>query len=180
MNENERIAADWERIERWVAANAPLLVGLLRPPATDEAIAATEAALGGRLPPSVRVSYRCHDGEVPESDGILNIFRLLPLAEIIEKRAEMLDIVADFQELEYDGSMIPILWGNGEFLYVDLSAEGEESALYQWWHEDPKRTVVAPSFAAYLASFADDVERGLYHHEQHYFTLKGLTRWDGV
>jgi cell wall assembly regulator SMI1 len=53
----------WERIENWLAANAPDIARALKPGITDEEIREIEAGMGGLIfPEDVKASYRRHGG----------------------------------------------------------------------------------------------------------------------
>src|SRR5262245_49372290 len=53
----------WDRIHRWLGANAPEVLESLQPGASDAAIGQVEAALGVTLPEDVKAAYRIHDGQ---------------------------------------------------------------------------------------------------------------------
>jgi cell wall assembly regulator SMI1 len=48
----------WDRIEAWLAVNAPAVLAGLNGPATEQEINATERSLGVTLPEDVRATYR--------------------------------------------------------------------------------------------------------------------------
>jgi cell wall assembly regulator SMI1 len=53
----------WDRIETWLAANAPEIVRALPPGVTDDEIRQVEATMEGPLlPEDVKASYRWHNG----------------------------------------------------------------------------------------------------------------------
>ncbi len=54
----------WQKLERWLAANAPKVLEGLNPPATEAEITAAETAINMSLPPSVRKSYQVHNGRI--------------------------------------------------------------------------------------------------------------------
>jgi cell wall assembly regulator SMI1 len=57
--------------------------------------------------------------------------------------------------------------GNGNHHFLDLTPLNAGRILrFSEWHE-PEWSVVAPSFRAWLAGFADDLERGAYDVEDY-------------
>ena len=58
--------------------------------------------------------------------------------------------------------MIPILESSGDLYYVESSAAGAETPVYEWWHERPSRKVVAPSFIAFVDAFIARLRSGEY------------------
>ena len=65
----------WPRIDAWLAAHAPEVLGLLRAPATAEALAKVEARAGRPLPASVREAYLAHDGVRGDERAIFGALR---------------------------------------------------------------------------------------------------------
>jgi hypothetical protein len=147
-------------IETWIAANAAPLRLLLNPPATEATIRAFESRHGVVFPPDVRSFYLTHDGESPESDGILGFMRLLPLAEIEDAAAAIAE-----------GGLtrvIPILEsGGGDRHYVQsYDAANPDPKLYDWWHERPAQAdVIADSLEAFFADFLAKLHQGQYVYE---------------
>ena len=151
----------WQKLESWLAANAPKVLEPLNPPASEAEIAATEAAIGMSLPPSVRDSYEVHNGE-KNVWGLFATWQFLPLEEVVGTIEEMEQIEAEYQFGDFDTSlMIPILRsGGGDLYYVERSYNGEETELIEWWHEDPSRDVKAASFEAFFDEFLQRLESG--------------------
>lgn len=56
----------WERIEAYFYEHWPQKELKLRPPATEQEIAAAESELGVRLPDDFRASLKVHDGQDDE------------------------------------------------------------------------------------------------------------------
>jgi cell wall assembly regulator SMI1 len=141
-------------IEAWLRSNAPPLVAMLNPPATEESISAFETATGLKIPPAVRRLYLIHDGEAGGSDGIFGCWKMLPLAEI---RNEI--------ELIGETGIIPIFRsGGGDLYYVkSLDPAKPDQRLLEWWHENPKKArEVAPDIDTFLGEFAQKLQRGQF------------------
>jgi cell wall assembly regulator SMI1 len=86
----------WQRIENWLALNAPQLAAGLQSGASDEEIQQTEATLNITFPEDIRESYRLHNGSTYEflatpRDKYL-CFRLFSLQEMIEINQMMKNI----------------------------------------------------------------------------------------
>lgn len=154
----------WDRVREWLETNAPDLKSLLRPGATDAELSKTEATLGLDFPPSVRESYRVHDGQEPGTFGLFGGWRLLPLTDVLREWEKQREIERDFEFDQWDPkTAIPIMDdGGGNFLYVEHAPDGSETPVIEWWHENPTRDVKAPSFEAYLDAFLDALDAGEY------------------
>lgn len=154
----------WDRVREWLDTNAPELTTVLRPGATDAEISQAESAIGLEFPPSVRDTYRIHDGQTDDSFGLVGYWRLLPLTAVVRQWKELRDIEREFEFGDWDPRMsIPVMEnGGGDLLYVEHAPDGSETPVVEWWHENPTRDVKAPSFAAYIDAFLDALEAGEY------------------
>ena len=92
----------WSQLEAWIDAHAPAFASTLRPPASAAEIDAAEAQLDVTLPPSVRRSYRIHDGDTCSWYGVLG-YGLLPLSDLVGTAETLREIDGDF---DYD------FWGD--------------------------------------------------------------------
>src|SRR4051812_41664266 len=61
----------WDRIEGWCRANNSQLLQALNPGASEEQIAALEAAIQQRLPQDLRTSLSIHNGQPLRSNAFL-------------------------------------------------------------------------------------------------------------
>jgi cell wall assembly regulator SMI1 len=143
-----------ERIENWLQANAPDLVGLLNPPATRDDLAAFESRHDVLLPPEVVQLYLIHNGESEESDGLFGGWKLLSLEKIR-------------QEIElagHEGRVPLFLSGGGDSYYVkSFDRTNPDHKLYEYWHEQPDdETVIADSLLLFLSDFGDKLDSGQY------------------
>lgn len=153
----------WEIIENWLAEHAPEIKANLNPPATEVEIAEAESTLGVGFPTSVRESYRVHNGESGESDGLFGLWRLLPLDKVVARSKELATLSKQYSFNDFDpGLMIPILESSGDFQYVESSKAGEESPVFEWWHESPSRETKAPGFGGFVDAFIEKLRRNGY------------------
>jgi cell wall assembly regulator SMI1 len=58
----------WQRIQAWLAGNAPATLATLRPPAAPGQVVAAEAELGLAFPTDLTASLRRRDGATPDHD----------------------------------------------------------------------------------------------------------------
>jgi cell wall assembly regulator SMI1 len=184
----------WTRIERWLVVNAPEIARGLNSPASDEDTGATEDHLGVAFPHGVRAAYLRHDGQRRDAPWMLYGWEWLSLARIEEEWSVWKDLLdgGEFDGLENDGddpavrtdwwneSWIPLTYdGAGNHHCLDLAPgpRGISGQIIEMWHDDGARAVVAPSFEAWIARFADALEAGEFvSHEDH----GGLIRRDYI
>jgi cell wall assembly regulator SMI1 len=178
----------WARIHAWLAVNAPVVLGSLRPPATDEQLRVAEASMGGLvLPAEVRACYRVHDGQraVPmplpswpdrqEVPGLLYGERWLSLERMVEHWRIKNQLLVDgtFRRVgEPQGPILPLWWHPcwvplttdpfGYMKCLDLvpARGGRVGQVIYWCHDEPSRGVVAAGLTDWLARFADALEQG--------------------
>ncbi|WP_256978378.1 SMI1/KNR4 family protein [Burkholderia sp. HI2500] len=162
----------WQRLEAAFAADASRLPGGLNGPASDDAIAALQTALGTRLPDAFVDSLRIHDGQADSGDEFYGSDALLSAHEILAQWRIWKGLVdgGDFDGVEsepdpgigddwYNLKWIPFTHdGSGNHLCIDLDpAEGGCSGqVIRVWHDDARRERVAGSFSAWLARVADE------------------------
>ncbi len=99
----------WNRIESWLATNAPNVLSYLLPGATNEEIQQTEVALGIQFPEDVKASYRIHNGHeyIPDIEFAAPNFRIwleqfaTDLEAGVYTYAEEYDRLIDAEELRY-------------------------------------------------------------------------------
>jgi cell wall assembly regulator SMI1 len=68
----------WNRIETWLAINAPEILNSLQPGATNQAINKAEAFLD-KLPEDAKASYRLHNGQAESGQGLIDAWEFLSL-----------------------------------------------------------------------------------------------------
>jgi cell wall assembly regulator SMI1 len=98
---SEQVNRSWDRIEAWLAANAPETFASLRPAAEPAAISGAADRLGVVLPDDVRASLLRHDGVADvEGDFTLAENRLMPVDRMIERSLGMVRSMQDLIESE--------------------------------------------------------------------------------
>jgi cell wall assembly regulator SMI1 len=178
----------WPRIERWLAVNAPEVADGLNSPASEEDIAITEDHLGVAFTHDVRAAYVRHDGQRRDSPWLLYGWEWLSLARIRDEwlvSKELLDR-GDFDGLENygDNSAVRSDWWNARWIPLTYDGAGNHRCLdlapgppgipgqiIEMWHDDGARPVVAPSFEAWIARFADALEAGEFVAHEDYGRL---------
>jgi cell wall assembly regulator SMI1 len=168
----------WNRIETWLAANAPEVLQGLNPPATQAQIASAEAALGVTFPRPLVETFLIHNGQTPDSPYLLDGWEFLSLDRIVEEWEVWKDLLdgGDFEENESDtdGHTVPDWWspkwipltysGGGDHDCLDLQPGplGTVGQIIRMWHDGPSREVVAPGVREWLTTFANGLEAGRY------------------
>jgi cell wall assembly regulator SMI1 len=154
------VASVWERLDTWLADNAPPLAKNLRKGASPPKVAGCEKALGRDLPPDVRASLSAHDGEQSDGEGCLLDARLLSVEEI-EHEWKMLTRVHEGQADWFSESWIPIAtYSNGDYLCVETAQGRKFGAIVEFVHDDSERRTIAKDMKELLAKVLGDVERG--------------------
>jgi cell wall assembly regulator SMI1 len=171
-----RVVGAWERIERWLQANAEPVHANLAPGASDGDLAALVAAIGCDLPSEVVASLKRHDGLRDEYPGLIGGWELLSCRRIAQEW-EIWKGLLDNGELEGPSSpadpriktdwwnprWIPVTSsGSGNHHCVDLDPVGEGHAgqVIVLWHDDETRPLVALTYAEWLEQIAAGLESG--------------------
>jgi len=186
----------WERIETQLRIEAwfekmPVseVLSDFQPGATEEEIQAVEAALGIAFPEDVKASYHIHNGSNRQAligDPDQNLWELCSLTEVVSYW-EMLEKYAAGWKVDlahagwFDGNgqpilvrvecwnvkWVPLLNSNGTLICLDL-APTPHGHIGQIITNDPENGTqwVAPSWQAFLSTFADDLEAGEYRYEE--------------
>ncbi|MGW0858522.1 SMI1/KNR4 family protein [Streptomyces sp. NPDC002690] len=159
----------WNRIDAWLREHAPRTFLTLRPPASDEEIAAAQKELGVTFPPDLIASLLRHDGAVSGADAFLfsTHDRLLGVSGILGDTGFMRDAAADLDEEEAEG-----YWHHGyvKFGSYEVTSDGlmidcrvgrdSFGAVGRFFDETGTSFGQADSLGGYLAELADQLERG--------------------
>jgi cell wall assembly regulator SMI1 len=192
----------WKRIEAWLAAEAADVLPSLLPGASEDDITELESSVGAKLPADFRESLHLHGGQSDDAEsglfpyssslGTAPAWRLLSIEEIGERREQMNELVEIGEFAGRKGNLPageqtewwPAAWlpiaddGGGDFACLDLSPAGA-GRVVQFCHDSPKRKVFAPSFGAWLATLADELEAGKYHFDPDDWGLQEIEEDDG-
>lgn len=173
------IAETWQRIETWLAHNAPPLAADLKPRADRAAIDAAEAALGRSFPSDFVDSLLVHDGQAEAGFGVFGRWTLMSLERLVDYWQMLVDLAAastfdgtgaittrgNVRAVWWDRAWIPFaVDGGGDVLNLDLdpAPSGNVGQIVLFRHALPGRDVIAPSFAEWLKLQADDMEQGRF------------------
>lgn len=169
------LAALWERIEAWYAAQDAS--ELLNPGADEAEIAAAEKELGLSFPPDLRESLLRHDGS---ADGGWPRGELLSLERIAQERSVWMELLQDGtfdpnSDHNADSDALQAGWwhagwipldtdGGGNSAVVDTAPgpDGQAGQIVDMDHEAGPSGPDYVSLQEYLAAVADELETGEY------------------
>jgi cell wall assembly regulator SMI1 len=163
----------WNRIEAWLADNAPSLLEDLRPGASQYEIDQTERLLGVQFSDDMKESYFIHNGQLGEFEGLVGIddyfcnigFSLLSLKDIIYEWKEWKDLL-DAGEAYWNPYWIPFaanLTGNCFCLDFDSFDQIYPGQIIFVDHERTEEKIIVSScFYDFLERFADKLERNCF------------------
>ncbi|MFI5845742.1 SMI1/KNR4 family protein [Catenuloplanes sp. NPDC051500] len=119
-----RVDAAWLRIESWLAARAPATHRALLPPAAGPDIDAAQRRMSVAFPPDLVASLLRHDGAESFAAVLPAGYRPMPVAEIVDNRAALCEVVSETPELSGTG-WVPFADDvTGGFLLVDQRPGG--------------------------------------------------------
>jgi cell wall assembly regulator SMI1 len=165
----------WNRVESWLAVNAPKILQGLLPGATEEAIRSTEEHLTVQFPADFRVSCAVHNGQRGTAPSLMGQWDLLPL-EAVVKQWNLMKELSDagrFANADavvetrgpvrmnwWNTKWIPVTHnGAGDFYCLDMdpASGGVQGQIITYWHVDTTREKIADNFRELLQKFADDL-----------------------
>lgn len=170
------VTAIWQKLERWIQANAPELHETLQAGASDESIAQLEQQLGVSLPEDYKTFLNLCDGQSGESAAGFYGSELLSVKSVGSKwdrRKKQFDNNA-FEGITsepdqgirndwWNSRWIPFTYDEGgNHLCLDLEPAdgGIVGQVITWWHDTSDREVRFPNFTAWLGSVLNGVEAG--------------------
>lgn len=159
----------WNRIENWLVTNAPEMIDDLLPGASDQEIHQAERSLGIQFPNDVKESYKIHNGQNESTDNLVLGHRLLSLTEIVRVWKVWKDL-SDRNEIYWNSKWVPLISDGAGNEYsldlssVDISNDGQIIFIDHECNleETEAINVIADSFQALMAKFADDLDSGIY------------------
>ncbi|KZB85772.1 SMI1/KNR4 family protein [Amycolatopsis regifaucium] len=140
-----RVNAAWDRVERWLAANAPTTAAALRPAATIARIAETQRKAGVALPAELVAFLLRHDGVsgLGESFALPPFHRLASTETVADEAKVLCEVLLSSGSDDSVGS-----WWHGQFVPVAVNGGGDGLFLDQragtgrlgsWDHEGSVR-----------------------------------------
>jgi len=173
------VKATWKRIELFLAEHGPTQAKSLAPGATDAQIEKLESHIGIALPKQLRDSLAIHDGQKEECDFIpdgYGSFYFLRLCEIRREWDSWNSLMKydefDDSNAQTDAGVAQSWWNRGwipfasngasDSLCVDLAPArgGKKGQVIMMRHDDPRRPILAPTFAAWLHQLAESLKAG--------------------
>jgi cell wall assembly regulator SMI1 len=169
-------ASAYHRIKAWMKANAPEVLAQLRPGASDADLGAAEDALGFPMPSDLRELLRENDGS-DEECGFFGSLQFVPSSFLAGAREDlMLWVESDRQYSIESPSLFPEVFpelASDEWIaighqgYADqLALHAKSGRVFAAAKDVPALTLVAPSLAAYLEGYANDLDGGLYRVQE--------------
>jgi len=166
------VATRWQTIAGWLEAEQPEALALFQPPASAQAIADAEAALGVALPDDYKQFLAIHDGQSELAPSV-GLGSLLPIAKVVEAKRSIVgqaepidDALADagVRAVDYSPSWIPITRSarGRDYLCLDLDPApgGTHGQIIEYIVDDSPRRRVANSFAELLALYFEQAQAG--------------------
>jgi cell wall assembly regulator SMI1 len=165
----DRVNRAWERIEKWLTANAPATAATLAKPAGDDGISWMQQQIGVPVPPELIASLRRHNGTGTNMrDGFSLPPFYLPLSTglIISEAKVMCEVL---ESSGSDGSVGS--WWHGQVIPIAIDSGGGNLLLDQRpgrggrlgdhnEESDMKFTAYPPSFTELLEQTATSLETG--------------------
>lgn len=168
----------WGRIERVLRELAPETAATLAPPATDEQIAALEAAVGSTLPADLRASLKVHNGQRDPSrcHGFTGDGMLLGVGQIAAKWKTTTQLDAAMGRPSSPGhgpwwkaSCIPFADAEGDMLCVDMDPRlGDEAGeVVCFVHDGVIERGLGAGFGDWLSTVAERLEGGRFRIDEY-------------
>ena len=179
------LAKDWERILAWYGANTPPGTLSVRAGATQQQLAELEALIGTPLPEDFRESYALHNrtdrgilfyGKLHSLDGIAAEWQQCRKWQEEDGYGKG----SDWRPRQLESPEIRPYWwgplrlpitdnGGGDPVTLDLDPmrnRGTRGQIIKVNHEVGPINVLAPSFAAWLARIAGELESGVHAYSE--------------
>lgn len=178
----------WTKIENWLQANnATQIYNSLNQGADEEAFEEIEELTRRRLPYDFKAFYGIHDGQLSDTDGLIDTEELLSLERIQEEwqiwkdlfdkgifEESIVEADKGIKEQWWNPAWIPITYdGSGNHYCIDLSPEagGNKGQIIRIWHDAPERELIADSFTEFVENFVEDLLNNEYVYSE---------EWGGV
>lgn len=165
----------WKQYIEWLDANEEDLVDEVAPAATKAEIDTLAASLGVELPEDFIAYLSCHNGQLPDSEGIFEYEELLGTSRILSEWKIWKQLVdnGDFDGMHsqpddgikndwFNVKWIPLTYdggGNHYCLDLDPAEGGKVGQIIRMWHDSADRELIASSLEEWLT---DALERWEY------------------
>jgi SMI1 / KNR4 family (SUKH-1) len=154
------------------------------PPATADAIARCEKAIGIELPPSYKEVLREHDGVtfvIKLAPGVEMFLMLLGTREIVDETLRMRGGWVDFPQVSLDGLVVFADSMDGDVCLFDQmqARDGRVPVLGGGHEDDPglwRETVIADDFGQWLRNVLAFVTEYGNHNDFRYWWVPDCTR----
>lgn len=183
--------ATWNAITSKLTEIAPQIIKELNPGITDVQLENLERKIGKKLPESFIAFYRVHNGQHPDSAGLIDGEELLSFERILKEWGiwkELLDGKTfeddcgpytsepdeEIKEDWWNASWIPITYdgcGNHYCLDLDPSEGGNYGQIIRMWHDGPERTLEAESFETWIKNYAKRLVNDELIYSEDYFGI---------
>lgn len=183
QDDGRRFGDGIARVLQWMDTVLPALRANLNPPADDAAIDLAQASCGAVFPDDLRALYRIADGEVGDL-GFFFGLPFLPLSRLVDEWLGWRDVAKDVAEMDEnnEGFYTSVPPGaiadrytcagwiaishdhGGNHLGIDLAPGpcGRAGQVINFGADEDEKFVIAPSLAAFLNWYADNLESGNY------------------
>jgi cell wall assembly regulator SMI1 len=177
----------WVRFEKWLENNAPHLLDLLNPGASQADIDKLETLIGKKLPDDFIEFYKIHNGQQQIGcDGIIDSEFLLSIDDIINQwecwqsllESGQFQDAGEFMTSEPDKGIkndwwnslwVPFTYNNsGDHICIDLdpTSDGNFGQVMHMWHDSGNRDLYANSFTEWISNYIIGLEIGKYVYEE--------------
>ncbi|MEL6352493.1 MAG: SMI1/KNR4 family protein [Cyanobacteria bacterium J06627_28] len=187
----------WLRITVWIESNAPHLLEVLQPGASEAQISELESSLSIVLPDDVKALYLLCNGQSVCNYGIINGNEFLSLERIKDEWSIWKDLLDADEFAEHDNTesnridpeirntwwsskWIPLTYngsGDHDCLDLDPTERGTIGQIITMWHDDDERKVIASGIRAWLQQYSEQLEAGQLVFSEEY---NGIVSVDDV
>jgi cell wall assembly regulator SMI1 len=183
--------AIWNAIETKLAEIAPAILQQLQPAATDAELRRLQHLIGAELPADFLAFYKVHNGQQPDSAGLIECEELLSLERIEDEWMVWKDLLdgghfegepgpvtsepeAGIRNDWWNARWIPVTYdgsGNHYCLDLDPAEGGSYGQVIRMWHDSPERSLAAASFREWITAYKDQLEAGALVYSEDYFGI---------
>lgn len=157
-----RVAEAWLRIERWLAAKAPLTHASLRGGADSANVADAQRRLGLHFPDDLVASLLRHDGCEASLGGfsVAGPFRPVAVADLVKSHLDTASVLAEFEGY-WDRHLLMFAATNTDWwLVVDCEQGNRRGRVGTWNGGVGVSWTEWPSIGALLSNVAEAIETG--------------------